>query len=194
VVSRPSIEEGRFPAGRSASGREVFEGIREVRHQRRTAHQIFNPRICFYRVRVSGATAALFLDETVIGRKYKRQGRVGKVKAAAKRPEQAEIDEEEEGETGTGGKEGGSVEGEKEGEKEGEEEDAAEEDDRTVGPSVIRNALNALVDLWNKQQSVSNGTIPSPRAHPRIREIQETLGRSEAERKRSPHYDRVEGK
>lgn len=35
--------------------------------------------LIFHRVRVTGATAALFLEETVIGRKYKRRGRVGKV-------------------------------------------------------------------------------------------------------------------
>jgi hypothetical protein len=45
-------------------------------------------------------------------------------------------------------------------EREGYEEDANEEIHRTVGPSVIRNALNELVDLRNEQQSRSNGTSP----------------------------------
>ena len=138
-----------------------------------------------HRLRVTGATAALFLDETVIGRKYKRRGRLGKKRAASKRPEQAEIDDKEGNEAGSGRRIGDCEDGDK------DEEEVEESPE--VGPSVIRNALNALVDLWNKQQSISNGTIPSPRAHPRIKEIQETLGRAEAERKRSPHYNRVEG-
>jgi hypothetical protein len=79
----------------------------------------------------------------VIGRKYKRRGRVGMLKKTGKRPDQADVDDGEACEDGGGRKDGQAGDSE----KEGDEEDAHEEVDRTVGPSVIRNALNALVDL-----------------------------------------------
>jgi hypothetical protein len=115
------------------------------------------------RVQVTGTGLALFLQTQVIGRKYKRRGRVGKLEKAGKRADELEVLGE------------------------------AEDEEPTVGHTVIRYAINAITHLWARQQSVSNGTVPNPRGNYDVKKIINTLSRNEATRKRGVDVDRVKG-
>lgn len=64
---------------------------------------------------------------------------------------------------------------------------------QTIGRSSVRNYISAIVDLWQKQQSVSNGQIANPRAHPSVKQIMETLNRTEAQRAKGHHNNRRDG-
>lgn len=113
----------------------------------------------------------------MISRKHKRRGRVGTGKKAGKKAEEAE---QEYG--------GGSDSGD-EGDPGAAEEDSAQ----LVGPSTVKNYVNAIVDLWSKQQAVSGGQVAHPRAYPAVKEIMQTLARKEAARKKSHHNNRRDG-
>lgn len=124
---------------------------------------------------------AIYLQNEVIGRKCKRRGRVGKLSKASDRPEQTELVAEEGDDSGEEG-EGAPTAGGK-----------SDETKKIVSQSVIKNTINALVDLWARQQSINNGTIPNPRSNYEVKKIINTLSRQEADRKRSTNYNRLDG-
>lgn len=133
--------------------------------------------LCFVRVMVSGDVVALYLDEEVVGRAYRRRGKDGSEKKAGKRPDETAL-EAEENEN-------------REGDDSGELN--ADGSVRIVGPSVVKNTINALVDLWTKQQSITSESIPNPRSNHRVKEIIKMQSMKEADRKRGHDVDRTEG-
>lgn len=110
-----------------------------------------------------------------MNRKHKRRGSVGAKKQAEVRAD--EVDQEEAA-ADSGGEERG---------------EGTPTTEQTIGRSSVRNYISAIVDLWQKQQSVSNGQIANPRAHPSVEQIIETLNRTEAQRLKGHHNNRRDG-
>lgn len=142
-----------------------------------------------YKVQVDGEKLALFLGTEVVNRKHKRRGRVGVAKKAAARAEEEADDAGDRSDSEDEGDNVSPMEGE------GAAEEGAETaGGKKVGAPTIRNYVNAIVNLWEKRQSVSNGQIAHPRTYVGVKELLATLSRQEAERKKSHHNNRRDGK
>ncbi|KAJ9113249.1 hypothetical protein QFC22_006088 [Naganishia vaughanmartiniae] len=81
------------------------------------------------RVQMTGTLVAIYLKNEVIDRRYKRRGRVGQPKDAGKRADQRnaedmDVNDDEDGENESGGEQ------------------------RVVGPSVVKNTIDALVETF----------------------------------------------
>lgn len=123
-------------------------------------------------VQVDGEKLALFLETEVVNRKHKRRRRVGTKAKIVQRAEEAE------------------QEGASDSEGVGE---TPNDTSQTVGQPTVRNYVNAIVDLWSKQQAVSGGQIAHPREHAAVKQIMQTLARQEAARKKDHHNNRRDG-
>ncbi|KAJ9122472.1 hypothetical protein QFC22_001899 [Naganishia vaughanmartiniae] len=64
---------------------------------------------------------------------------------------------------------------------------------KTVGWKTMARYLCALCDLQKAQASTTNAVLVSPRAHPEVQALDQTLKRKNAELKKSHHNDRAQG-
>ena len=64
---------------------------------------------------------------------------------------------------------------------------------KTVGWKTMERYLCALCDLQKAQASTTNTVPVSPRAHPEVQALGQTLKRKDAEQKKSHHNDRAQG-
>jgi hypothetical protein len=64
---------------------------------------------------------------------------------------------------------------------------------KKVGWKTMERYLCALCDLQKAQASTTNAVLVSPRAHPEVQALSQTLKRQNADLKKSHHNDRAQG-